>query len=130
MNQIKEVINTENAPQAIGPYSQAIKTKPYVFVSGQIPLDSKNGSIVGNDIVSQTHQVIQNIENILKEVQLNLTHVVKTTVFLTDMNLFLDMNHIYGQYFQEKPPARACVEVAKLPKGVLVEIDAIAFDPS
>ncbi|NLM04631.1 MAG: RidA family protein [Clostridiales bacterium] len=121
-----EIINSKEAPAAIGPYSQAIKANGFVFVSGQIPMDPKTKEIVKGDVVDQTRQSIENIIAILKEAGLDLNDVVKTTVFIKDMNEFDKVNEVYGSYFNENKPARACVEVARLPKDVKVEIEAIA----
>lgn len=123
---MKEIIFTENAPKPIGPYSQAIKASGEIlFISGQIPIDNA-GNIVGNDIIVQTRQVIANIESILKSQNLSLQNVVKTTVLLKNMNDFSEMNKVYEEYFKESKPARAAYEVARLPKDVLIEIEAIA----
>ena len=121
-----EIINSKEAPAAIGPYSQAIKANGFVFVSGQIPMDPKTKEIVKGDVMDQTRQSIENIIAILKEAGLDLNDVVKTTVFIKDMNEFDKVNEVYGSYFNENKPARACVEVARLPKDVKVEIEAIA----
>lgn len=122
----KEVISTVNAPQAIGPYSQAIKAGNFVFVSGQIPLDPKSGSVVGSTIEEQTEQVMKNLIAILESQGLDLGHVVKTTVFLSQMSEFPRFNEIYAKHMKMPYPARATVEVGKLPKDVKVEIEAIA----
>lgn len=123
---MKEFIVTENAPAPIGPYSQAIKASGEMyFISGQIPFD-KDGNLAGDDITTQTHQSIKNIKAILNEVGLNLNSVVKTTVLMKDMGDFATMNEVYAQYFGESKPARAAYQVARLPKDVLVEIEAIA----
>ncbi len=125
----REVIQTDLAPTPLGPYNQAIAASGrMVFVAGQIPLDAKTGKIVGDgDVAKQTEQVMAHIKAILTAAGTNLQDVVKTTVFLADMNDFAAMNAIYAQYFAEATaPARACVEVSRLPKDVLVEIDCIA----
>jgi len=123
---MRRIIFTENAPAPIGPYSQAISVEgKFIFISGQIPLTS-NGILAGDDISSQTHQVIKNIEAILQSENLTLRNVVKATVFLKNMDDFGPMNQIYEQYFSESKPARAAVQVAKLPRDVLIEIEAIA----
>lgn len=123
----KTVISTKNAPAAIGPYSQAIAASgTLVFVSGQIPLDPQSGELAGGDIATQTRQVLKNLEAVLAAAGASISDVVKTTVFLQDMNDFAQMNEIYGETFSENPPARAAVEVARLPKDVKVEIEAIA----
>ena len=123
---MKKPIKTNNAPQAIGPYSQGIVAGNLVFVSGQIPIDPKTGNFAGDEIASQTTQVLLNIKAVLAEVGLSLNDVVKTTVFLSDMNSFVGMNAVYATFFDEPFPARAAVEAARLPKDVLVEIEAIA----
>jgi len=123
----KIVIFTPNAPKPIGPYSQCIVVNNFVFVSGQIPIDPKTGKIVGEDIQSQTRQVLENLRAILEAAGSDLTKVVKVSVFLKDLSLFAAFNEIYAEYFKEKSPARTTVEVSNLPKGVLLEIDAIAY---
>ncbi|MGI0479533.1 RidA family protein [Geminocystis sp. CENA526] len=124
----KKVIYTKNAPSPVGPYSQAIATQgELIFIAGQIPLNPETGEIIGEgDITAQTTQVMKNIEAILTEAGVNWSNVVKTGVFLKDLADFVPMNEVYAQYFTENPPARACVEVARLPKDVLVEIECIA----
>ena len=123
---MKKVISTANAPQAIGPYSQAIEAGGFVFVSGQIPLIPATGELVEGSVEVQTARVLENLKAILEAAGASLEDVVKTTVYITNMDDFAKVNGIYGQYFQENPPARVCVEVSKLPKGALVEIDVIA----
>ena len=123
---MKRVISTANAPQAIGPYSQAIEAGGFVFVSGQIPLIPATGELVEGSVEVQTARVLENLKAILEAAGSSLENVVKTTVYITNMDDFAKVNGIYGQYFQENPPARVCVEVSKLPKGALVEIDVIA----
>ncbi len=127
----KDIIYTKSAPEPIGPYSQAVKIRveePYmIYTSGQIAIDSSTGNIVPGGIKEQTHQVIKNIQSILTEAGTDLTWVVKTTVFLKDMNDFAAMNEVYAEYFNESKPARSTVEVARLPKDVLVEIEVIAY---
>ena len=123
---MKKVISTANAPQAIGPYSQAIEAGGFVFVSGQIPLIPATGELVEGSVEVQTARVLENLKAILEAAGSSLENVVKTTVYITNMDDFTKVNGIYGQYFQENPPARVCVEVSKLPKGALVEIDVIA----
>jgi 2-iminobutanoate/2-iminopropanoate deaminase len=125
----KVIIKTETAPPAIGPYSQAIKVDQMIFVSGQIPIDKEAKNIVGADIASQTRQCLENIRAILESTGAAMSQVVKTTVYLKDMGDFKQMNEVYKDFFQIDPPARACVEVSKLPGNVLVEIDAIALMP-
>ena len=126
------VIRTDNAPAPVGPYNQAIAAQGrFLFVAGQIPLDAKTGEIVGSqDIAQQTQQVMKNLGAILEAAGANWPNVVKTTVFLSDLANFGAMNQVYAQYFpEETAPARACVEVSRLPKDVLVEIDCIAIIP-
>ena len=123
---MKKVISTAEAPQAIGPYSQAIEAGGFVFVSGQIPLIPATGELGEGSVEVQTARVLENLKAILEAAGSSLESVVKTTVYITNMDDFAKVNGIYGQYFQENPPARVCVEVSKLPKGALVEIDVIA----
>lgn len=122
---MKTVIFTDKAPAAIGPYSQAIKAGGMIFISGQIPVNPATNEIPA-DVEAQTRQVLENLTAILKSQGLGMDAVVKTSVFIKDMNDFGKINTIYGEYFKNDPPARACVEVARLPKDVLVEIEAIA----
>jgi 2-iminobutanoate/2-iminopropanoate deaminase len=124
---MKKVINTKKAPGAIGPYSQAIEIKGMIYVSGQLPVNHETGEFAGNDITSQTKQSLENIKSILEEAGVDMNQVVKTTVFLKDMNDFVAMNDVYGKYFIEDCPARAAVQVARLPKDAKVEIEAIAY---
>jgi 2-iminobutanoate/2-iminopropanoate deaminase len=124
---MREAIATPNAPQAIGPYSQAIRANGFVFVSGQIPLDPATGKIVGADVAAQTAQALANLEAILKAAGSGLDKVVRTTVYLKDMAEFAAMNEVYARSFAQDAPARATVEVSRLPKDVRVEIDAIAL---
>ena len=124
-----EVIKTAKAPQAIGPYSQAVRLQNLVFCSGQIPLDPNTGELVGEGIKDQTHQVLKNLKSVLEAAGTELNHVIKTTVFLTNLQNFNDMNEVYGKYFQEIFPARSTIQVAALPKGAIVEIEAIAVIP-
>ncbi len=119
-------IYTENAPAAIGPYSQAIKTNGFVFTSGQIALDPATGEVVAGGISEQTVRICENLKAVLAEAGSSLDKVVKTTCFLADMNDFSAFNNIYGQYFTQKP-ARSCVAVKALPKGVLAEVEVIAL---
>jgi 2-iminobutanoate/2-iminopropanoate deaminase len=123
---MKTVVNTDKAPGAIGPYSQGIKAGGFLFVSGQMPVDPVSNDVVEGGIEAQTKQVLENIKAILVSEGLRMDSVVKTTVFLKDLNDFQIVNGIYGQYFKEQAPARACVQVVKLPKDVMVEIEAIA----
>ncbi len=122
----KEIVATNEAPQAIGPYSQAVKAGGFLFISGQIPPDPKTGAVVGNTIELQTEQVMKNLIAILACQKLGLEHVVKTTVFITQMSEFPRFNEVYATFIKAPYPARATVEVSKLPKGVFVEIEAIA----
>lgn len=124
---MKEIISTDKAPGAIGPYSQAVKTGNMVFVSGQIPIDPATGAFVSDDVAEQTHQVFKNLQAVLEAAGSSLDKVVKTTVFLADMNDFVTMNDIYGTYFTSDFPARATVQAARLPKDAKVEIDCIAL---
>ncbi len=121
-----EVISTKEAPQAIGPYSQAIKAAGLVFTAGQIALDPATGQVIAGDVAAQTERVLRNISAILKAAGSSLDRVVKTTVFLKSMGDFAAMNEVYGKFFNSRPPARSTVEVARLPKDVLVEIDVVA----
>ena len=119
-------VHTDNAPQAIGPYSQAISVGNFIFVSGQIPIDPNTGLVCSNNVEEQTRQVLENLKSILIEAKCDLSAVVKTIIFIKNMNDFSKINEIYASYFHSPYPARACVEVARLPKDVLVEIEAIA----
>ena len=121
-----QVIHTENAPAAIGPYSQAVKAGNLLFVSGQVPFVPETMEIVEGDVKAQTAQSLKNLQAILKEAGADFSNVVKTTVFIKDMNEFAQINKVYAEYFGENKPARACVEVARLPKDVKVEIELIA----
>jgi 2-iminobutanoate/2-iminopropanoate deaminase len=124
---MREVIATTDGPAAIGPYSQAIKANGFVFVSGQIPLDPVTNTLVSGDVATQTERVLQNLSGILKAAGTGLEKVVRATVFLKNMSDFAAMNDVYGRHFHAAPPARSTVEVARLPKDVLVEIDVIAL---
>lgn len=123
---MNQIIHTEEAPAAIGPYSQAVKTGDLLFVSGQIPVDPATGIFAGSDISSQTRQSLCNVKAILEAAGYTLADVVKTTVLLADMADFAAMNAVYAQFFPENCPARACFAVKDLPKGALVEIEAVA----
>ena len=123
---MKEIISTEKAPGAIGPYSQAVKTGGMVFCSGQIPIDVATGEFVSNDVAEQTEQVLKNLSAVLEAAGTSLNNVVKTTVFLADMNDFTAMNEIYAKYFSENKPARATVQAARLPRDARVEIECVA----
>ncbi len=123
----KKIIKTGGAPEAIGPYSQAVEAGGLVFVSGQIPIDPKSGNVLQADIKAQTRQVMENANAILSEAGCSLTHVVKVTIYLKNMADFAAMNEMYGSYFKTDPPARATVEVSRLPKDVAVEMDFVAW---
>jgi 2-iminobutanoate/2-iminopropanoate deaminase len=125
---MKEIITTPNAPRAGGPYSTAVRQNGLVFLSGQIPLDPQTGQLVTGSIEEQTARVLENLKAVLEAAGLSLGDVVKTTVFLKDMGHFTRMNETYGKYFATNPPARSTVEVARLPRDVQVEIEAIAMD--
>lgn len=122
-----QIIHTDNAPKAIGPYSQAVKAGNMLFVSGQVPFVPETMEIVEGDVQAQTAQSLKNVQAILAQAGLDFSHVVKSTVFIKDMNEFAAINEVYAQYFGENKPARACVEVARLPKDVKVEIEVIAI---
>ena len=122
----KQIIHTEKAPAAIGPYSQAIKAGNLLFISGQVPFNPETMEIVEGGVQEQTTRVLENLKAILAEAGASFDNVVKTTVFIKDMNEFGEINEIYANYFGENKPARACVEVARLPRDVKVEIEAIA----
>jgi 2-iminobutanoate/2-iminopropanoate deaminase len=124
---MKKIISTNEAPAAVGPYSQAVRVANMVFCAGQIPLDPKSGQIVTGDISVQTKRVMENITAVLKAEGLTFEHIVKTTIFLTDLNDFQLVNEIYGSYFKQQPPARSTVQVSGLPKGARVEIEVIAM---
>jgi 2-iminobutanoate/2-iminopropanoate deaminase len=124
---MKDVVLTPRGPKPIGPYSQGIKANGLVFVSGQIALDPQTGEFSGADVRQQTERVMENLKAILEASGVSFGHVVKTTVYLKDMNDFTAMNEVYGRYFTAAPPARSTVQAARLPKDALVEIDLIAF---
>ncbi len=124
---MREVIATKDAPQAIGPYSQAIKANGFLFVSGQIAIDPASSQVIQGDVGAQTERVLKNLEAILKAAGSGLDRVVRTTVFLKNMGEFGAMNEVYGRFWKSAPPARSTVEVARLPKDVAVEIDVIAL---
>jgi 2-iminobutanoate/2-iminopropanoate deaminase len=126
MHTVREIVATEAAPQAIGPYSQAIQIGNFVFTSGQIPIDPKTGVFVEGGIAEQTEQVLRNLAEVLRAAGTGMEAVVKTTVFLADMDDFAAMNEVYGRYFSNEPPARSTVQAARLPRDARVEIDAIA----
>ena len=123
---MNEVVSTDNAPGAIGPYSQAIKANGMVFCSGQIPIDPATGNFVSDDVSEQTVQVFENLAAVLEAAGSGFDKVVKTTVFLSDMNDFAAMNEVYGKYFSDNKPARATVQAARLPRDAKVEIECIA----
>lgn len=124
---MKQIITTERAPQAIGPYSQAIVANGFVFASGQIPIDPATGQFVEGGIVEQTEQVLRNVSNLLEAAGTSLARVVKTTVFLADMNDFAAMNETYARFFESEPPARSTVQAARLPRDARVEIEVVAL---
>ncbi len=126
---MKKVIITDNAPAPIGPYNQAIIAGNFIFVSGQIPFHPGTGELITNDIEVATHLVMENIGAILEEAKADFSHIVKSTIFLTDMKTFPQVNEVYGSYFTDKFPARETVEVSGLPKGVNIEISVIAIKP-
>jgi 2-iminobutanoate/2-iminopropanoate deaminase len=123
---MREIISTPDAPKAIGPYSQGIRANGFIFVSGQVAIDPATQQVITGDVAAQTARVIQNLSEILEAAGSGLGKVVRTTVFLKNMNDFAAMNEVYGKYFSAAPPARSTVEVSRLPKDVLVEIDVIA----
>jgi 2-iminobutanoate/2-iminopropanoate deaminase len=123
---MKDIVLTDRGPKPIGPYSQAVRANGFLFISGQVPLDPVSMEMTGADIAQQTQRVLENVKAILEAGGSNLHHVVKTTVFLKDMNDFSDMNEVYGRYFTAAPPARSTVQVSRLPKDALVEIEVIA----
>lgn len=123
----KEILQTDKAPQAIGPYSQGVRAGGFVFFSGQIPLDPVTGQITGVDSVEQTERVMKNIEEVLAAANLGFEDVVKATIFLVDLADFAAVNEVYGRRFQKDPPARSTVEVKGLPRGSRVEIEVVAF---
>lgn len=125
---MKQAVASANAPKAIGPYSQAIRAGHLVFLSGQIPLDPDTGTVVEGDVAAQTRRVMENLAAVLAAAGLSFAHVVRTTIFLADMNDFSTVNEVYGKYFAEPYPARATVQVARLPRDVRVEIEVIAAE--
>lgn len=124
----RQIVHTDGAPKAIGPYSQAVKVPAgqMIFLSGQIPLDPATGEVVPGDVVAQTERVMENLKNVLAAAGASFENVVRCGIFLTDLNDFVKVNEVYGRHFPANPPARATVQVSKLPRGVMVEIDAIA----
>jgi 2-iminobutanoate/2-iminopropanoate deaminase len=123
---MKDIVLTDKGPKPIGPYSQAVKSNGFLFASGQVALEPRNNEFLGGDIRQQTERAMENIKAVVEAAGSNLHHVVKTTVFLKDMNDFAAMNEAYGKYFTAAPPARSTVQVARLPKDALVEIEVIA----
>ena len=127
MSMKKEIISTEKAPAAIGPYSQAVKAGNMLYTSGMIPIVPETGLIIEGDVTAQAEQVLNNLKALLESAGTNMENVVKTTVFIKDMNEFATINEVYKKYFTSNFPARSCVEVARLPKDVLLEIECIAL---
>ena len=123
---MKKIISTDNAPAAIGPYSQAVEAAGLIFISGQLPIDPATGAMAPAEIKAQTEGVIKNLESILKSQGLTLENILKTTVYMADLSQFAQMNEVYAKFFSNNPPARATIEVKALPKAALVEIEAIA----
>lgn len=123
---MKKIVATGSAPKAIGPYSQAVISGGMIFLSGQIALDPETGKLTGEDVTAQTERVLQNIKAVLEAAGSSFDNVVKTTVYMVDLSAFVEMNRVYGKYFRDMPPARATVQVASLPAGALIEIDAVA----
>ena len=123
---MKEVVHTDRGPKPIGPYSQAVKASGFIYLSGQVALDPKTGDLTGSDIRQQTERTLENVKGILEAAGSNLHHVVKTTVFLKDLNDFAAMNEVYGRFFAAAPPARSTVQASRLPKDALLEIEVIA----
>ena len=128
MNIFIKAVNPENAPKALGPYSPATKLGDFVYLSGQIPLDPETGEVVGTTIEEQTHQVMKNIGAVLADMGLGYKHIMKTTIYIADLNDFDKLNEVYGCYLEEPYPARSCVQVARLPKDVKVEIECFVID--
>lgn len=126
-NTLKKVITSANAPAAIGPYSQAIEINNTVYTSGVIPINPVDGTLITGDIKEQTHRVLKNLKALLEDSNTSLDKVIKTTVFIKNMDDFSKVNEVYAEYFTDNYPARSCVEVARLPKDVLIEIEAIAY---
>lgn len=124
---MKQIVSTDKAPAAIGPYSQAVWAGPFLFVSGQIPIDPATGSLVEGDVTTQAERVLKNIEGILASQNLSFEEVAKATVFATDMNAFASVNEVYARFFSKNPPARSFVQVAALPRGAQIEIEVIAY---
>ncbi len=123
----KEVITSKKAPAAIGPYSPALKVGNLIFASGQLPINPKTGKMIEGDIEAQARMALDNLKAVLEPYSISMENIVKTTIFLKDMNNFARVNKVYGEYFKEKFPARSCIEVSRLPKDAKIEIEAIAF---
>jgi 2-iminobutanoate/2-iminopropanoate deaminase len=123
---MKEIVHTDRGPKPIGPYSQAVKANGFLYLAGQVALDPKTGELTGSDIRQQTERTLENVKGILEAAGSNLHHVVKTTVFLKDLNDFAAMNEVYGRFFTVAPPARSTVQASRLPKDALLEIEVIA----
>jgi len=123
----REIISTEKAPKAVGPYSQAVRAGDFIFASGQVAIDPSTGKLIEGGVAEQTRQALKNLSAVLEAAGSSLAQVVKTTVFLTDMDDFAAMNSVYSEFFPTDPPARSTVEVARLPLGALVEIEAVAL---
>ncbi len=123
----KQAILSHDAPAPIGPYSQAVRVGNWIYISGQIPIDPATGELIVGGVAAQTKQVLQNLQAVLTAVGLNLDNIVKTTIYLTDLTMFAEMNEVYSNYFHPPYPARATVQVSALPKGAQVEIEAIAY---
>jgi len=124
---MRDIIRTPKAPAPIGPYSQAVRAGGFVFVSGQISIDAASGQVVADDIASQTRRVLDNVKAVLEAAGTGLDRVVRTTIFLRDINDFPKVNEVYGSYFPEAPPARSTIQAGALPKGLAIEVDAIAL---
>ena len=123
----RDIVTTDRAPAAIGPYSQAIRTRDMIFVSGQLPIDPDTGSLVTGDIQHQTRQAMRNLGAILSAAGSSFEHLVKTTLYIADMDQFAAINEVYAEFFAGQPPARACVEVARLPRDAGIEVEAVAL---
>ncbi len=123
---MKEAVHTDRAPNPIGPYSQGIRANGFIFLAGQVALDPKSGELISGDVRQQTERTLENLKGVLEAAGANLNHVVKVTIFLKNMSDFAGMNEIYARYFPKLPPARSTVEVARLPKDALVEIELMA----
>ncbi len=124
---MKSIINSEKAPKAVGPYSQAVRAGDYMFLSGQLPINPKTGKLIEKDLEGEVRQVLKNLDSVLSASGGSLKNIIKANVFLTDMNDFGTVNSVYGEYFPEDCPARACVEVRGLPLGARIEIEAVAY---